>query len=333
MRVTPIEAKYRDTVNRLAFALLIFEGLFLLFGVVIGIVPFFTESLAERTANIIFEIVYGLIYASVFVAPVFFFRLFSRGKSVEPMFLERKLPRETLPYIFMGIAIITAAAYVNSFIVSAFDYSAFSEEMLWGQDVSANYQVVLMLFTTAVVPAFVEEFLFRGLILSNLLPYGRTTAIFASALLFGVMHQNVEQLFYATVAGLVLGYLYVKTRSIWVCVLLHFVNNFTSVLQTVLAERLGEMTANTVIGVMQGVIFAIGLCSAIYLLLREPDRRKEILKTGVFELDLPADPEYVANEIPLKRRVRLFFSIPMIAFLTACAIQMGALILAALFLF
>jgi membrane protease YdiL (CAAX protease family) len=174
--------------------------------------------------------------------------------------------------------------------VNLFDYSAFSEEVLWGQEVSANYQVVLMLFTTAVVPAFVEEFLFRGLVLSNLLPYGRTTAIFASALLFGVMHQNVEQLLYATVAGLVLGYLYVKTRSIWVCVLLHFVNNFTSVLQTVLAERLSQMTANTVIGVMQGVIFAIGLLSAIIFLLRQPDRRKKILESGVFELDLPADP-------------------------------------------
>lgn len=331
--MTPIETKYRDTVNRLAFALLIFEGLFLLFGVVVGIVPLFTESLMDRTADIVFEIVYGLMYALVFVAPVFFFRLFSRGKSIEPMYLERKLPRETVPYIFVGIAIITAAAYVNSFIVNIFDYSAFSEEMLWSKDVSANYQVVLMLFTTAVVPAFVEEFLFRGLVLSNLLPYGRTTAIFASALLFGVMHQNVEQLLYATVAGLVLGYLYVKTRSIWVCVLLHFVNNFTSVLQTVLAERLSELTANTVIGVMQGVIFAVGLLSAILLLLRQTDQRKEMLKTGVFELDLPADPEYVAEEIPLKRRVRLFFSIPMIAFFVACAMQMGALILAALFLF
>ncbi|MBO5326661.1 MAG: CPBP family intramembrane metalloprotease [Clostridia bacterium] len=327
--MTPIEAKYRDTVNRLAFALLIFEVLFLLFGVVIGIIPLFTGKLAKREANIIYEIVYGLIYALVFVAPVFFFRCFSRGKESEPMLLERKLPRETVPYIFIGLAVIIAAAYVNSFIVSAFGQSSFSEEMLWGQDVSANYQVILMLFTVAVVPAFVEEFLFRGLILSNLLPYGRTTAIFASALLFGVMHQNVEQLLYATVAGLVLGYLYVKTRSIWVCVLLHFVNNFHSVLQTVLLQRLSEMVANAVIGALQGVIFAVGLLSAILLLLRQPDRRAELLKTGTFELDLPADPEYVAEEIPLKRRVRLFFSIPMIAFFVACVIQMGAMILLA----
>ena len=325
--MTPIEAKYRDTVNRLAFALLIFEVLFLLLGVVVGIIPLFTAALAERTENIICEIAYGLLYALAFVTPVFFFRRFSRGKEIEPMLLERKLPRETVPYIFIGMAVITAAAYVNSFIVSVFDQSSFSEEILWGQDVSANYQVILMLFTTAVVPAFVEEFLFRGLILSNLLPYGRTTAIFASALLFGVMHQNVEQLLYATVAGLVLGYLYVKTRSIWVCVLLHFVNNFYSVLQTVLLQRLSEMAASAVLGAVQGTIFAVGLLSAILLLLRQPDRRAELLKTGAFELELPADPEYVAEEIPLKRHVRLFFSIPMIAFFVVCVIQMGAMIL------
>ena len=316
----------------LAFALLIFEGLFLLFGVAVGIIPLLTDSLTARAATIIYELAYGLMYAFIFVAPVFFFRLISRGKPIEPMYLERRLPRETVPYIFIGIAIITAAAYLNSFIVSVFDYATFSEQVLWEQDVSTNYQIVLMFFTVAVVPAFVEEFLFRGLVLSNLLPYGRTTAIFASALLFGVMHQNVEQLLYATVAGLVLGFLYVKTKSIWICILLHFVNNFISVLQTVLSKRLSEFTANTVIAVLQGAIFVLGLLFAIVLLLRQTDRRKEILKTGAFEIDLSADPEYVAEEIPLSRRIRLFFTIPMIAFFVLCAIQMGALVLAALLL-
>ena len=331
--MTQLETRYRDTVNRLAFSMLIFEGLSLLFGVLLSIVPLFTAALTARTADIVFEIANGLGYAATFLLPAFFFRLISRSKPVEPMYMERKLPRETLLYIFMGIAIVTAAAYANAFIVELFDYSAFSEEVLWQQDVSANYQIVLMLFTTAVVPAFVEEFLFRGLVLSNLLPYGRTTAILASALLFGMMHQNVEQLLYTTVAGLVLGYLYVKTRSIWVCVMLHFVNNFISVLQTVLLERLSEMAANTAIAVMYSVILTVGLISMILLLLREPDRRGEILKTGVFERELPADPDYVVEEIPLKRRVRLFFSIPMVVFFVLCAIQMGALILLALFAF
>ena len=331
--MTSAEQNYRDSINRIAFALLIFEALFLLFGVVMGVVPYLTGALSARAADILYELVYALLYAAVFTIPVFCFHFFSGSKKVVPMYLERRLPRETPLYIFAGIATVTAAAYVNSYIVSVFDYSAFSEEVLWTQSASSNYQLILMFLTMAVVPAFVEEFLFRGLILSNLLPYGRTTAVFASALLFGVMHQNVEQLFYATVAGLVLGFIYVKTESIWTCVLLHFVNNFLSVLQTVIYERLSSLTASAVYGVIQGVVFSLGLLSAILLLLRQKDNRQAILETGCFEKELPADPEYTTEEILPGRRVRLFFSIPMIVFLAICAIQMISLILMAVFLY
>ena len=331
--MTPLEGEYRNTVNRVASALLVFEGLFLLLGAVMAVVPLLTESLSLRAQDVIYEMVYGILYAAVFTVPVLFFGWISSGKPRAPIYLARKLPRETPLYIFAGIAVITAAAYVNSFLVSIFDYTAFSSEVIWGQDVSANYQLILTFFTMAVVPAFVEELLFRGVILSNLLPYGRTTAVFASAILFGVMHQNAEQLFYATAAGLVLGFIYVKTESIWTCVLLHFVNNFTSVLQTVFYERLPIDTANLVVGVMQFLIFGAGLLSAVLLLLRQRDTRAAIFETGCFEKDLPADPEYAQVEIPLRRRVRLFFSVPMIVFFAVCLLQMLSLVLMAVLLY
>ena len=43
---------------------------------------------------------------------------------------------------------------------------------------------------TAVVPLFVEEFLFRGVILSQFRKYGDVFAVIASALLFGLLHRN-----------------------------------------------------------------------------------------------------------------------------------------------
>lgn len=329
----PIEKRYRDTVNRLAFALLIFEGLFLIMGFAVSLMQILTDLIPNTViATVIYELGYGLMYAGVFTLPVLFFKLFSRNKTTQPMLLERKLPRETVLYIFAAVAVVTAAAYMNSFMVNIFDYNTFAQEVLWDESVTTNYELVLMVFTTAVVPAFVEEFLFRGLILSNLLPYGRTTAVLASAFLFGLMHQNVGQLFYATAAGLVLGFIYVKTRSIWCCVLIHFVNNFISVIQSAIAERLMESTANLVLGLMQGAIFTLGIVSAVLLLLRVKDRRGEIRAQGCFELELPADPEYAGEVMPLGQRVRLFFSVPMIVFAVLCGVQMFSLIaLATLF--
>lgn len=326
----PIEMKYRDTVNRLAIALLFFEGFFLITGGFSGIVAVLTASMNAVAAYVLAELLDGVLYCVIFLVPVFLFRLVSRGKPVEPMRLELRLPRETPLYLFIGIAVITGAAYINSYMVAVFDYSSFSEEVLWNQSTSANYQLILAFLTTAVIPAFVEEFLFRGLILSNLRPYGTTAAVVASALLFGMMHQNIEQILYTTVAGLVLGFLYVKTESLWPCILMHFVNNFISVLRTVLIERLPVATANLTIGLIQATFSVLGVISAVWLMLYQRDRRREVLAQGCFEHELPPHPDYVAEEIPLHRRVRLFFSAPMIIFFVICIIQMGGTLLMAL---
>ena len=320
--MTPIETKYRDTVNRLAIALLFFEGLFLVTSGVGGLLPFFTASMNDLTAEIVEELAGGILYCLVFLLPVALFRLVSTGKPTAAMQLELRLSSDTPLYLFAGIAVITGAAYLNGYLVSVFDYGSFSEEVLWTQSTSANYQLVLAFLTTAVIPAFVEEFLFRGLILSNLRPFGTTTAVVGSALLFGVMHQNVEQLLYATVAGLILGYIYVKTASIWPCVLIHFVNNFVSVLRAVLIERLPTEAANLAIGVIQATFCVLGILSAVALMRRQRDRRRAVLATGCFEQDPGAHVDYVAEEIPLRRRVRLFFSVPMIVFFVLCALQM-----------
>lgn len=320
--MTPIETKYRDTVNRLAIALLFFEGLFLVTGGVTGVLSLLTASMNDVVADVFEELVGGLMYCIVFLLPVFLFRLVSTGKPTVPMQLELRMPSDTPLYLFSGIAVITGAAYLNGYLVSIFDYSSFSEEVLWTQSTSANYQLILAFLTTAVIPAFVEEFLFRGLILSNLRPFGTTTAVVASAVLFGMMHQNIEQLLYTTVAGLVLGYVYVKTASIWPCVIMHFVNNFVSVLRSVLIERLSVNAANLAIGMVQATFCILGILSAVALMHKQKDKRRAVLATGCFEQDLDAHPDYVAEAILLRRRIRLFFSVPMIVFFVLCVLQM-----------
>ena len=82
-----------------------------------------------------------------------------------------------------------------------------------------------------------EEVLFRGLILGSLLKnYSKKTAILTSALLFGIWHlKNFSaytpeaMLYQVAYAGLILGpflaWLTLKTKSIWMGVLVHTANN------------------------------------------------------------------------------------------------------------
>ncbi|MCM1372376.1 MAG: CPBP family intramembrane metalloprotease [Bacteroides sp.] len=72
-----------------------------------------------------------------------------------------------------------------------------------------------------------EEMLFRWGIMGHLLHHNRGVAesIFVSALLFGLIHMNPAQVFFATAMGVLLGMLYWKTGNIFLPVLLHVLNN------------------------------------------------------------------------------------------------------------
>ncbi len=327
--MTVYETQYKSTVTRIAISLLLFEGLFMAQGTVLGVLAVLAESLSGVAFTVVYELISAILYAVTFCAPVLLYRRLSRNVPVQPMRMHCKMPRETIACILFGMAVVAVAAQINAALVSVFNYSSFSEEVLWDTP-TTNYELVLMFLSIAVVPAFVEEFLFRGLILSNLLPYGRTTAILASAVLFGIMHQNVEQIFYATAAGVVIGWVYVRTQSIWPCILLHFCNNFKSVLQTALIERLPANTANAVLYAIEGALLLAAVISALYLFLRERHKRDDVRRTGVFLREVEPDVDYIECPVAPARRVRLFFTVPMIIFLAVCLVQVVSLILLAL---
>jgi len=71
-----------------------------------------------------------------------------------------------------------------------------------------------------------EEVLFRGIILDGFLSrYKPGKAIFWSAFLFGLFHMNPWQFIPGFLIGLLLGYIYMKTRSLIPVILVHVVNN------------------------------------------------------------------------------------------------------------
>lgn len=78
---------------------------------------------------------------------------------------------------------------------------------------------------------FMEELLFRGMILKRARRFGDRTAVAFTAVLFGLMHGNLLQFFYAASIGLILGYVAVRTSSIRYTVLMHMaINSFSTVM-------------------------------------------------------------------------------------------------------
>jgi len=85
----------------------------------------------------------------------------------------------------------------------------------------------LWIFAAAAISApILEEILFRGVILDGFLKnYSPTKAIFGSAIIFGLFHMNPYQFVAATLIGVLMGWIYWRTNSLSLCILIHFLNN------------------------------------------------------------------------------------------------------------
>ena len=82
-----------------------------------------------------------------------------------------------------------------------------------------------------VVPPLAEETVFRGVILGGLLRrYRARTAILVSAGLFMLVHVNPYQFAIAFTIGILAGWIYVQTRSLWPCMIVHGLFNLGPVL-------------------------------------------------------------------------------------------------------
>ena len=87
----------------------------------------------------------------------------------------------------------------------------------------------LNLVIIALLPAVVEEFIFRGLIFNGYKRRNPLMAILLSAMLFGLIHMNLNQFSYAFVIGIIFGLMAYATGSLLPSIMAHFIINGTSV--------------------------------------------------------------------------------------------------------
>ena len=136
----------------------------------------------------------------------------------------------------LALVTIYLGAIIYDRALSAFgDWSPTDEQGLVpdGWDSSrAGAFIAFFLVVTLVAPA-VEELTYRGLGLSLILPYGTPLAIIITGLLFGAAHGLIVALPILAFFGIVVGWLRVRTDSIYPPMLLHATFNGTALLVSV----------------------------------------------------------------------------------------------------
>ncbi len=128
-------------------------------------------------------------------------------------------------------------------------------------------QNVLMVVYTVIIAAITEELLCRGVVMKSLSPVSPSFALVASSALFGIMHGNFNQMFNGFLLGLVIGYAAIKSKSIFLPIILHMAANGHAMVMGFLEYKLGKsfLPIETVYII---VLAAVGVAAAVLLYVR-----------------------------------------------------------------
>jgi membrane protease YdiL (CAAX protease family) len=134
--------------------------------------------------------------------------------------------KNLLFFFVTSMGLMYIGSYIGDFVMTVistvvgYDYSNMLGSMT---DATPLWFTVIVICIVAPVG---EEFIFRKLLIDRIRRFGDVTAILVSAFLFGAIHMNFYQFFYALFVGVIISYVYTLTGKLRYCIALHALVNF-----------------------------------------------------------------------------------------------------------
>ena len=227
--------------------------------------------------------------ASIFmfvVPPIAYYLLTRKEHQMQALGLRRLSPPWWL--VFVGVALMFVSIPVTTTLTTWNESmhlgSAFSGLEAWMKELEetakaltermANVDTIggllLNLVIIALIPAMGEEMTFRGVLQQSLTRrINPHVAIFISAAIFSFFHFQFYGFLPRMFLGLLLGYMFYITGSLWTSILMHFVNNGASVILYYLgnigviedAESWGETNSVWIVATSAAITLALILWS------------------------------------------------------------------------
>ncbi|WP_343673188.1 type II CAAX endopeptidase family protein [Chitinophaga sp.] len=198
----------------------------LFFMVTIGSVAGFYVGFSKTPVDPLIKSLLNLIaYTAAMIATIWYAA--GKSKKQQPESFElgfNKIQVWLIPVLVISTVALTVGLERASTLIPMPDSMAEFFEELFKKDV---FSIIMISIAAPVL----EETLCRGIVLKGLLQnYSPRNAILYSALFFALIHLNPWQSLPAFFAGLFLGWVYYKTRSVIPGIIVHAVSNTTFVL-------------------------------------------------------------------------------------------------------
>lgn len=150
-------------------------------------------------------------------------------------------PLSWVGFLCLCFALSFAANFIGQYIGSWISYvTGIQVENELEQMTVVTPLGINILFVGILAPIF-EELFYRKAVIDRLRRYGDLPAILISGIIFGLIHGNLSQIFYATAVGILLSFIYVRTGSVLYTISIHSAFNMIGgVYTTELIRRMGE---------------------------------------------------------------------------------------------
>lgn len=168
--------------------------------------------------------------------------------------------------LIMGFGLVIAIQYLEQFIIEKIgsNYEIFSSDLLVNTG-DTIIDKILFFISIAVIPGIFEELFVRKAILNYGKQFGNYFTIIVSAIIFALLHMNLQQGIFAFLIGIVFGYIAVKTQNVKLTMILHILNNGFVALNSIFSAN--EVILN-IMNYGSLIIAGIGLILFLITLLK-----------------------------------------------------------------
>lgn len=234
---------------------------------ILGLIFAFVMPNATANQNVV---VVSCIFILSFVLPIYILKGYldiHRNKKEEKKNLSII---DILSWVLMALPVMYVCTYLVEMLMEKMNINP---TMIESALVFDNGLIgrILFFIEIAILPAILEELLFRKVMLNGAKKHGRIFAIIWTAVMFGMIHMNIPQAVNAMLIGIVFAYVTIKTGTILPAMILHGMNNG--------AQALIMMNENNIIAtnVINHVYIGLVIIGAIVLGIKLLKNRKEFM--------------------------------------------------------
>ena len=216
-------------------------------------------SVSGGATGVFSEILYYFAFAAPIALGIYFIRIAPKENNTAKLGI--KLTRDgttkTIPLIFPVITLIFSISLLTSLMMKLF---GFRDETV------IEEALPLAIVLHALIPAVLEEMLFRYIPLRMTLSHSKRHAVLFSALFFSLCHTDLFRIPYAFAAGVLFALVDIMAESVLPSVILHFLNN---VLSLVFMEYFGEENGT----VFSLILIVLSIISIIPIIIKRKSYR------------------------------------------------------------